>query len=113
MNASDLRVSRPSALCFPRNVNLCGGGEAVLDAAARGVGAGVGSSRDDQDEEQEYCAVNSGKAPFPFSNCKIILGREFSKGFGIHRGLSLKENEPINSCNVVVARECVKYLTHS
>ena len=91
MNASDLRVSRPSALSFPPHVTLCGSGETVIDAAARGVGAGVGSSRDDQDEEQEYCAVNSGKAPFPFSNCKLILGPEFSKGFGIHRDLSLKK----------------------
>ena len=33
-------------------------------------------------------AVNSGKPPFPFSNCKIILQREFGKGFGIHRDLS-------------------------
>jgi len=87
MNASDLRVSRPSALSFSRHVTLCGSGETVIDAAARSVGAGVGSSRDDQDEEQEYCAVNSGKAPFPFSNCQIILGREFGIGFGMHRDL--------------------------
>jgi len=78
----------------------------VLEATACGVGAGVGSSRADQDEEQEYCAVNSGEAPFPFSNFKLILGREFSKGFGIHRNLSLKENEPINSYKVVAGGVC-------
>jgi hypothetical protein len=67
-----------------------GSGEAMLDA--RGVGFGERSSRDDQDEEQEDCAVNSGKAPVPFSNCKLILGCEFSKGFGIHRDLSESES---------------------
>ena len=87
-----------------------GSGEAMLDA--RGVCFGERSSRDGQDEEHEDCAVNSGKAPVPFSNCKMILGCEFSKGFGIHRDTSPKENSTNNSYNVC-RQACVKYFTHS
>jgi hypothetical protein len=59
-------------------------GKVMLAAAARSVGFGVRSSRDDQDEEQQDRAIHNGNAPFPFTNCKLILGREFSKGTGTH-----------------------------
>ena len=87
-----------------------GSGEAMLDA--RGVCFGERSSRDGQDEEHEDCAVNSGKAPVPFSNCKMILGCEFSKGFGIHRDLPEREFDQ-QIATTCVAGACVKYFTHS
>jgi hypothetical protein len=83
-----------------------GSGEAMLDA--RGVGFGERSSRDDQDEEQEDCAVNNGKAPLPFSNYELILGREFSKGFGIHRDLS--ESESATSAGRMINLRQQRYL---
>ena len=61
-----------------------GSGEVMLAAAARSVDFGVRSSRDDQDEEQQDRAIYNANAPFPFANCKLILGRELSKGSGTH-----------------------------
>jgi hypothetical protein len=78
-----VRVTRTASPVSVR-VRDRGSGEAVLDA--RCFGFGVRSSCDDQGEDEQSCATDSANSPFPFSNCKVILGREFveRKGSGIH-----------------------------